>query len=185
MAEPAKPAVYAKKDDTAKVEAAPSPISLLWPAVRRCHHSFCQRRPKCTHRRGAWRLSLLHAAPLLLFSPRLSLPQYMCVFVDFMGLALTIPIQPFLADELDASPTQISMLVGVFSLGQLVGNMVMGQLSDKIGRKPIICASLICSTLSYIVCGFADTLTVLFIARGFCGICGVRSSQTMPVQCIA
>ena len=104
-------------------------------------------------------------------------PAYLCVFVDFMGLALTIPIQPFLADEFGASATAISALVGVFSLGQLLGNMVMGKLSDKIGRRPIIMASLSFSTASYVLCGFAESVAVLFIARGLCGICG----GTMPV----
>ena len=104
-------------------------------------------------------------------------PAYMCVFVDFMGLALTIPIQPFLADEFGATPAQISMLVGVFSAGQLVGNLIMGRLSDKIGRKPIIIASLVASTVSYVGCGMATGLNALFLARGLCGICG----GTMPV----
>lgn len=113
-----------------------------------------------------------HASPMSVLWP-----SYMCVFVDYMGLALTIPIQPFLADEFGATPAQISMLVGSFSAGQLVGNMVMGKLSDKVGRKPIIIASLVASTASYVACGLATGLTALFLARGLCGICG----GTMPV----
>ena len=104
-------------------------------------------------------------------------PAYLCVCVDFMGLALTIPVQPYLADDLGASAFQISALVGTFSLGQLVGNVVMGRLSDKIGRKPIIIMSLAASTASYVVCALAEALPVLFLARGLCGICG----GTMPV----
>ena len=68
-------------------------------------------------------------------------PGYMCVFIDFMGLAITIPIQPFIAAEMGASPGQISAIVGVYSLGQLIGNIVMGKVSDKIGRKPVILMS--------------------------------------------
>ena len=58
-----------------------------------------------------------------------------------MGLAITIPIQPFIAAEMGASPGQISAIVGVYSLGQLIGNIVMGKVSDKIGRKPVILMS--------------------------------------------
>lgn len=104
-------------------------------------------------------------------------PAYLCVVVDFMGLALTIPVQPFLADTLGASAFQISALVGTFSAGQLLGNIVMGRLSDKIGRKPIILLSLAASTVSYVICGLAESLFVLYLARGLCGICG----GTMPV----
>ena len=80
---------------------------------------------------------------------------------------LTIPRgpQPYLADELGASSFQISALVGTFSFGQLVGNVVMGQLSDRIGRKPIVLMSLAASTVSYVICGLAGALPVLFLAR--------------------
>eukprot|EP01046_Picozoa_sp_COSAG06_P013679 COSAG06_NODE_832_length_12037_cov_81.245854_5_plen_338_part_00 len=104
-------------------------------------------------------------------------PAYLCVFVDFMGLAITIPIQPFIADDMGASPGQISALVGVYSIGQLLGNIVMGRVSDRIGRKPVILISLATSTISYVFAGFAEALWVLFLARGMCGICG----GTMPV----
>lgn len=97
--------------------------------------------------------------------------------IDMMGLAVTIPVQPFIASDLGASASQIAMLTGCFSVGQLLGSLIMGKLSDIIGRKNVIILSMAASTASYLLAGFAESLVMLFIARGFCGVCG----GTMPV----
>ena len=104
-------------------------------------------------------------------------PAYMCVMVDYMGLALTIPIQPFLAADLGGSAAHASALVGTYSAGQLIGNIVMGRVSDRHGRRPVIIFSLLASTVGYVLCGVSQSLWFLFLARGVCGICG----GTMPV----
>lgn len=61
--------------------------------------------------------------------------------------------------------------------GQILGNLVMSSLSDRIGRKPIIITSLIASTIGYMWCGLAPNLTHLYLGRAFSGIAG----GTMPV----
>ena len=88
-----------------------------------------------------------------------------------------IPVQAFIAADLGATAAQIAVLTGCFSVGQLVGSLIMGKLSDHIGRKSVVILSLASSTVSYILAAFADTLWLLFVARGFCGLCG----GTMPV----
>jgi MFS family permease len=105
------------------------------------------------------------------------LPAFICVFVDFFGYGVSIPILPFFALELGATSTEVGFIIGVYSLAQLIGNVVMGNLSDRVGRKPVIIASLVASTISYIFCGMVQTVPMLLLSRVFAGICG----GTMPV----
>ena len=104
-------------------------------------------------------------------------PAYFSAFVDFVGQALTFPVQPFLADEMGASPAMISALFGAYSVGMFIGATAMGRLSDRVGRKPVIIFSLVASTIAYVIAGLANDLSVLFISRVLGGLCG----GTLPV----
>ena len=52
-------------------------------------------------------------------------PAFVCVFVDFFGYGIAIPILPYFALELGASSAEVGVLIGVFNLAQLFGNMVL------------------------------------------------------------
>lgn len=71
----------------------------------------------------------------------------------------------------------VGAVIGCFSFGQVLGNFIMGRLSDRVGRKPIVMASLLASSSGYVWCGLAPTLPHLYAARIFSGIAG----GTLPV----
>ena len=104
-------------------------------------------------------------------------PAYLCVAIDFVGFSLAYPITPTVVAELGGTAADASMLLGAFNAAQFVGSVIMGRVSDKIGRKPVILMSLLASSLSFVLAGFANSLAVLFVARAVCGICG----GTLPV----
>jgi DHA1 family tetracycline resistance protein-like MFS transporter len=108
---------------------------------------------------------------------RILLPAYICVFVDFFGFGIAIPILPYFAMSLGATAFEVGVVNGIYPLAQLVGNMAFGSLSDRIGRKPVILISLVASSVSYIFAGMAKSVNVLILVRLFAGICG----GTMPV----
>jgi len=96
---------------------------------------------------------------------------FLIVFVDLVGFGLVIPLLPFYAVRFAASPQEVTALVAVYSLVQLVTAPLWGRLSDRVGRRPVLLASLAASALAYLWLGSATRLWMLFAARAFAGAC--------------
>jgi DHA1 family tetracycline resistance protein-like MFS transporter len=96
---------------------------------------------------------------------------FLIVFVDLVGFGLVIPLLPFYAVRFAASPQEVTALLAVYSLAQLVTAPLWGRLSDRVGRRPVLLASLAASTLAYLWLGGATALWMLFAARAFAGAC--------------
>jgi MFS transporter, DHA1 family, tetracycline resistance protein len=94
------------------------------------------------------------------------------VFVDLIGFGMIIPILPLYAKSFQAEEWQIGLLLGCYSFMQFLASPVLGYISDRIGRKPVLLVSLIGSVIGYAVMANAHSLTMLFIARIIAGICG-------------
>jgi DHA1 family tetracycline resistance protein-like MFS transporter len=94
------------------------------------------------------------------------------VFVDLIGFGMIIPILPLYAKSFQAAEWQIGLLLGCYSFMQFLASPVLGYISDRIGRKPVLLVSLVGSAIGYAVMASAQSLTMLFIARIIAGICG-------------
>lgn len=94
---------------------------------------------------------------------------FLTVFLDLVGFGIIIPIQPFYAEKLGASATQVTLLGASFSLMQFLFGSFWGRLSDRIGRRPVMLLSIGCSSLGYLIFGLSESLTVLFLARMLAG----------------
>ncbi|GAA0334937.1 tetracycline resistance MFS efflux pump [Bacillus carboniphilus] len=107
-----------------------------------------------------------------------SLPILFAVmFLVMVGFGIIIPVLPFYAEEIGASPTQLGFLMAVYSLMQLLFAPMWGRISDKIGRKPVIMIGIFGLALSFFLMGIATQLWMLFAARI---IGGFLSSANMP-----
>lgn len=102
---------------------------------------------------------------------------YLCVFVDFLGLGLCIPILPFFSMSLGATPAEVGAVLGLFSVGQMFGSLVLGKVSDRIGRRPVIICSIFASCACYVVHSLVADLTQLLVVRFISGLC----AGTLPV----
>jgi len=99
------------------------------------------------------------------------------VFVDLVGFGLIIPLQAIYADRLHATGLTFGLLVGVYSLMQLIFNPLLGRWSDRVGRRRVLLISIAGSVASHILLGVADlafSLPLLFLARAFDGITGAN-----------
>jgi len=96
---------------------------------------------------------------------------FLIVFVDLIGFGLVIPLLPFYALRFDASPLQVTVLLAVYSLMQLVTAPLWGRLSDRVGRRPVLMVSMTASVLAYTWIGNATALWMLFAARALAGAC--------------
>src|SRR2546427_1613575 len=99
---------------------------------------------------------------------------FITVFIDLVGFGIVIPVLPFYAEgtKFGATPSQVGLLFASYSLMQLVFSPVLGRLSDKYGRRPILLISLLGTSLGFLILGFATTLTMLFVGRIIDGISG-------------
>ena len=95
---------------------------------------------------------------------------FLIVFMDLIGFGLLIPLLPFYVQAVGAGPEVITLVLGLYSVGQLVAAPLWGRLSDAYGRKPVLALTSFGLALSYIMLAYADTLTLLVISRLFGGI---------------
>ncbi len=96
------------------------------------------------------------------------------IFIDLIGFGIVIPILPFYAETepFNATPLEIGLLFASYSAMQFVFSPVLGSLSDKYGRRPILFLSLLGSSIGYLVIGFASVLWMVFLGRIVAGITG-------------
>jgi DHA1 family tetracycline resistance protein-like MFS transporter len=99
---------------------------------------------------------------------------FVTIFIDLIGFGMVIPILPFYAntEPFNASPYEIGFLVSIYSWMQFFFSPVLGKLSDKYGRRPILFVSLLGSAVGYFIIGLADTILLVFIGRIIGGITG-------------
>ncbi|HEX8730444.1 MAG TPA: MFS transporter, partial [Ktedonobacterales bacterium] len=103
------------------------------------------------------------------------------VLIDFTGFGIIIPLLPFWAEHLGANPLQVGLIMTVYSAAQFVFLPVLGRLSDRWGRRPIILWSLLVEAFSLALTALAGSLTLLLIARfiGGLGAANLGSAQAV------
>ena len=94
------------------------------------------------------------------------------VFIDLLGFSLILPLLPYYAETFNASEFVTGLLIAVYALMQLIGAPVLGRLSDRYGRRPILLVSVFGTFIGFLLFGFATTLWMLFAARILDGITG-------------
>ena len=94
------------------------------------------------------------------------------VFIDFLGLSFILPLYPELADRFGLSATAVALLAAAYALMQFFFSPVLGRISDKIGRKPVLAVSSLGTAASFVFFGLATTTWMLFLARILNGIFG-------------
>src|SRR6266446_6081554 len=99
---------------------------------------------------------------------------FVTVFIDLVGFGIVIPVLPYYAEasRFGATPRAVGLLFASYSVMQLIFSPVLGRLSDKYGRRPILLISLLGTCLGFLILGFATTLLMLFVGRIIDGISG-------------
>ncbi|HET6837444.1 MAG TPA: MFS transporter [Gemmatimonadales bacterium] len=86
-------------------------------------------------------------------------------FVDMIGFMIVLPLLPFYALKLNATPETVGQLIAAFSIAQLVAAPLWGRMSDRYGRRPALLIGLSASAMAYVVFGFASSVWLLFLSR--------------------
>lgn len=94
------------------------------------------------------------------------------VFIDLLGFSLILPLLPYYARTFQASDFTVGLLVASYAAAQLIGAPLLGRLSDRFGRRPVLLASIFGTFLGFLLLGFARSLWMLFAARVLDGLTG-------------
>ena len=102
--------------------------------------------------------------------------DYLTLFLiqvtEVFGFSLILPFLPLYAQELGATPFQVSLILSVFSFFQFFMAPIMGRLSDIYGRKPLLMFSQLSTMVSFLILGFSNSVWLLAISRIVVGLFG-------------
>lgn len=87
------------------------------------------------------------------------------LFLDLAGFGIILPILPYYAESMHASATMVALLSTAFSAAQFLMAPVLGKISDRYGRRPVMLVSIAGSIAAALVLGFAHALWLVFVAR--------------------
>ncbi len=93
------------------------------------------------------------------------LPIFLIVLVDVLALTIVLPLLPFYAEHFGASPQTVGLLVASFAACQLVSGPLLGQLSDRYGRRPLLVLSQCGTLLGFLIIARAEALWMVFLGR--------------------
>lgn len=92
------------------------------------------------------------------------------VFLDLLGFGMILPILPFYAQDYGASDFQVGVLFASYSAAQLLFSPLLGRLSDRLGRRPLLLASIALNVVAHTAFAFAPSLLLLVAARTLSGL---------------
>ncbi|BCW94304.1 MAG: tetracycline resistance MFS efflux pump [Thermoanaerobaculum sp.] len=103
------------------------------------------------------------------------------VFMDLVGFGMVIPLLPLYAEQYAPPPWVFGLLLASYSAMQFVFSPILGALSDRWGRRPVLLVSLAGSAVGYLLFGLADSLAMLFASRVVAGIAGGNVATAQAV----
>lgn len=109
------------------------------------------------------------------------LPVFIIVLIDLLGLTIIIPLMPLYAATYGADALTIGLLGAAYPLMQFIGAPVLGRLSDRYGRKPVLVVSQVGTLVGFLILGFAGSLWALFLARIIDGLSGANIATAQAV----
>ncbi|MBN1262844.1 MAG: MFS transporter [Candidatus Pacebacteria bacterium] len=84
---------------------------------------------------------------------------------EVLGFSLILPFLPFMAQDFGATPFLVGLILTSFSLLQFITAPIMGRLSDRFGRRPLLIVSQVSTAAGFLILGFAKSLPMLFLSR--------------------
>ena len=106
---------------------------------------------------------------------------FLTVFIDLVGFGIVIPLVPLYAEAYHPSPAAFGILMASFSAMQFLFAPLLGRLSDRVGRRPVLLVSLLGSFLSYLLFAFSSSFALLLASRVLAGVMGANIGTAQAV----
>ena len=97
---------------------------------------------------------------------------FFTVLIDLIGFGIVMPILPFHAQRFGASGLAYGAVLGIYSFMQFVATALLGKLSDRIGRRPVLLTTMLFNAAGYVLFAFAGSYWMLFFSRVISGFAG-------------
>ena len=101
---------------------------------------------------------------------------FITIFMDLVGFGIVIPLLPFYAKHMGASGFKVGLLISVYSAAQFVLSPLIGRLSDRVGRRPVLLFTVATNVVGYTLFGLAHSYGMLMFSRMISGIGGSNLS---------
>ncbi len=92
------------------------------------------------------------------------------IFVDLTGFGMIIPLLPFYVTTFNAGPAALGILLTSFSIMQFIFSPILGNISDKVGRRPVLLLSILTSVVSFVMFALANSYLILLLSRIVAGL---------------
>jgi DHA1 family tetracycline resistance protein-like MFS transporter len=99
-------------------------------------------------------------------------PLWIAVFVDILGFTIILPFLPLLAKQYSTNALTIGLLIASNAIFGFVFSPILGKLSDRFGRKPLLLISQAGTFIGFMILAFSNSLQMLFLARIIDGFFG-------------
>lgn len=103
---------------------------------------------------------------------------FLAVLMELSALGMMIPVIPYMARHYGADALQVGLLMSIYSAVQCLVSPFWGRWSDRVGRRPVLILSIVCTSLSYLWFYLSPSLLHLFLSRAFAGAVGVSVSTS-------
>ncbi len=100
------------------------------------------------------------------------------LFTEVLGFTLIIPFLPYYAEQFGATPLTVGLIFASFSACQFLSAPIIGKLSDRFGRKPLLIISQLSTLTGFIILGLANSVWMIFLSRIIDGLFGSNMTLT-------
>src|SRR5579872_1948814 len=107
-----------------------------------------------------------------MFKNKALIPIFIVVFVDLLGFSIILPLLPFYALQFQISPEMIGVIAAVYSVCQFAASPILGSLSDRHGRRPVLIYSQFGSMIGFILLALAGNVWIIVLSRIVDGLSG-------------
>ena len=95
---------------------------------------------------------------------------FFVMLMDIIGLSILAPVAPFIVERYTNDALTVTLLTGIYAAAQFIAAPAIGNIGDRVGRRPVLIISVLGSAIGYFVFGFGGALWVLFLARLIDGV---------------
>ncbi|MFX1586662.1 MAG: MFS transporter [Promethearchaeota archaeon] len=107
-----------------------------------------------------------------IFKYRTLAPLWIAVFIDIIGFSMILPMAPYIADDFDLEYFLMGMVLSVNAIFSFIFGPLLGKLSDKYGRKPLLLISQLGTFAGFLMLAFSNSIWMIIISRIVDGVFG-------------
>jgi multidrug resistance protein len=101
---------------------------------------------------------------------------FFIMLMDVVGISILFPVSAYIVQRYSPDALMVSMLTVLYAAAQFIGAPILGKLGDRVGRRPVLLASIFGSAIGYVIFGFGGALWILFLSRIIDGFTGGNAS---------